>query len=41
MFSPGSFMVSGPTFKSLIHLVFIFLYGVRNFSNSILLCVAV
>ena len=30
MFSSESFMVSGLTFKSLIHLAFIFVYGVRK-----------
>ena len=30
MFSSGSFMVSGLTFKYLIHLEFIFVYGVRK-----------
>ena len=29
MFSPKSFIVSGLTFRSLIHLEFIFVYGVR------------
>ena len=36
-----SFMVSGLTFKSLIHFEFIFTYGVRKLSNFILLHVAV
>ena len=35
MFSSKSFKVSGLTFMSLIH--FIFVYGVRNCSNFILL----
>ena len=34
-------MVSDPTFKSLIHFEFIFVYGVRKWSRSILLHVAV
>ena len=37
MFSSKSFTVSGLTFKSLIHFEFIFVYGVRECSNSILL----
>ena len=41
MFSSKSFIVSGLTFRFLIHLVFIFMYGVREFSNFILLHVAV
>ena len=41
MFSPKSFIVSGLTFRSLIHLEFIFVYGVRECSNFILLHVAV
>ena len=36
-----SFIVSGLTFRSLIHFEFIFAYGVRVCSNSILLHVAV
>ena len=39
MFSSKSFRVSGPTFRSLIH--FIFVYGVRKRSNFVLLHVAV
>ena len=35
MFSSKSFMVSGLTFKSLIHFECIFVYGVREGSNSI------
>ena len=35
-----SFIVSGLTFKYLIHFDFIFVYGVRECSNSILLYVA-
>ena len=34
-------MVSGLTFRSLIHFEFIFLYGMRKCSNFILLHVAV
>ena len=41
MFSSKSFILSGLTFKSLIHLEFIFVYGVRACSNFILLHVAV
>ena len=37
MFSSMSFIVSGLTFKSLIHFEFIFVYGVRKCSNVILL----
>uniref|UniRef100_A0A8C6F1V2 Uncharacterized protein n=1 Tax=Monodon monoceros TaxID=40151 RepID=A0A8C6F1V2_MONMO len=40
MFSSKSFIVSG-LFKSLIHLEFIFVYGVRECSNFTLLHVAV
>ena len=39
-FSSKSFIVSGLTFRSLIHLEFIFVYGVRECSNFILLHVA-
>ena len=35
MFSPKSFIVSGLTFRSLIHFEFIFVYGVRKCSNFI------
>ena len=38
---PLSFIVSGLTFRSLIHFEFIFVYGVRKYSNFILLYVAV
>ena len=38
---PLSFIVSGLTFRSLIHFEFIFVYGVRECSNFILLHVAV
>ena len=41
MFSSKSFIVSGLTFRSLIHFEFIFVYGVRKCSNLILLHVAV
>ena len=41
MFSSKSFIVYGLTFRSLIHFEFIFLYGVRECSNFILLHVAV
>ena len=41
MFSSGSFMVSGLTFKSLIHFEFIFVNGLRKCSNLIFLHVAV
>ena len=37
MFSSRSFMVSGFTFRSLIHFEFIFVYGVRKCSSFILL----
>ena len=41
MFSSRSFIVSSLTFRSLIHFEFIFVYGVRECSNLILLHVAV
>ena len=41
MFSSKSFVVFSLTFRSLIHLEFIFVYGVRECSNFILLHVAV
>ena len=41
MFSSKSFVVSGLTFRCLIHFEFIFVYGVRKYSNLILLHVAV
>ena len=41
MFSSKSFIVSGLTFRSLIHFEFIFVYGVWKCSNFILLHVAV
>ena len=37
MFSSKSFIVSGLTFRSLIHFYFIFVYGVRKCSSFILL----
>ena len=37
MFSSRSFIVSGLTFRSLIHFEFIFVYGVRKCSNFIIL----
>ena len=40
MFSSKSLMVSGLTFRSLIHFEFIFVYGVRECSNFILWHVA-
>ena len=36
MFSSKSFIMSGLTFRSLIHIEFIFVYGVRECSNFIL-----
>ena len=36
----SSFIASGLTFRSLIHFEFIFVHGVRIYSNFILLCVA-
>ena len=39
--SSKNFLVSGLTFRSLIHFEFIFVYGVRKCSNFILLHVAV
>ena len=41
MFSSNSFTVSGLTYKSLIHLKFIFVYGVQKCSSFIVLHVAV
>ena len=41
MFSSKSFIVSGLTFRSLIHFEFIFVYGVRHCSSFILLHVGV
>ena len=37
MFSSRSFIVSGLTFRSLIHFEFLFVYGVRKCSSFILL----
>ena len=37
MYPSKSFIVSGLTFRSLVHFEFIFVYGVRNCSNFILL----
>ena len=36
MFSSKSFIVSGPTFRSLIHFEFIFVYDVKECSTFIL-----
>ena len=41
MFSSKSFVLSGLTFRSLIHFEFIFVYGIRKCSNFLLLHVAV
>ena len=41
MFPSKSFIVSGLTFRSLIHFEFIFVYGVRKYSNFIILHAAV
>ena len=41
MFSTKSFIVFGLTFRSFIHFEFIFVYGVRKYSNFILIHVAV
>ena len=41
LFSSKSFIVSGITFRSVMHLEFIFVYGVRKCSHFILLHVAV
>ena len=41
MLSSKSFIVSGLTFRSLIHFDFIFVCGVRKYHNLILLHVAV
>ena len=41
IFSSRSFIVSGLTFRSLIHFQFIFIYGVRKCSNFTLLHVAI
>ena len=41
MVSSKSFILYGLTFRSLIHFEFVFVYGIRKCSNSILLHVAV
>jgi len=41
VFSSGSFIVSGLTFRSLIHFEFVFVYSPRECTNLILLHVAV
>ena len=41
MFSSRSFIVSGLTFRSLIHFELIFVYGVKEWSNFIFLHVAI
>ena len=41
MFSSRSFLVSGLTFRSIIHFQFIFVYGFIECPNFVLLCVAV
>ena len=41
MFSSGSFIVSGLTFRSFLHFEFIFLYDVRKYSNFIIIHAAV
>ena len=41
MFSSNSFIMSSLTVRSLIHFEFIFVHGVKECSNSILLHVAV
>ena len=41
MFSSKSFIVSGLTFKSLVHFEFIFVYGIKKCSDVILLHIAV
>ena len=40
MFSSNTFIVSGLTFRSLIHIEFIFAYAIREYSDFILLHVA-
>ena len=40
IFSPKSFIVSGLTFRSLIHFEFIFVYDVRKGSHFILLYIS-
>ena len=41
MFSSKRFIISGLTFRSLIHFEFIFVYGVRDYSNVSILHIAV
>ena len=41
VFSSKNIVVSGLTFRSLIHFGFILVYGIRECSNFILLCVAI
>ena len=41
LFSSRSFMVSSLTFRSLLHFEFIYIYAVREYSNLILLHVAI
>ena len=41
IFSSESSIVSGLTFRSLIHFELVFVYDVRKCSNFILLCVAI
>ena len=41
MFSSKSFIVSGVTFRCLIHFEFIFVYGIRKCSNFIILHVTI
>ena len=41
MFSSRSFIVSGLTFRPLIHFYPIFVYGIKEWSNFTFLCVAV
>ena len=41
MFSSKSFIVSSLIFRSLIHFEFIFVYGVKVYSNFIILHMAV
>ena len=41
MFSSKRFIISGLTFRSLIHFEFIFVYSIRKCSNFILLHVAI
>ena len=40
MSSSKSFIVSGLVLRFLIHFEFTFAYGIRNYSNFILLCIA-